>query len=516
MERLHHLLHALDPQQVKVLKNYLTGFSTRDGNTKLWELAALVLSDKNKIPGEKARSKKAIYKTKNAERKNRLKNRLYIKVLDSLLIDINTDRDIYEDEAHPIQVRLRKKMILYDLFKFTPLKLTVGMELLNDIISAAKEYEFHSILLEAMYIYKGNYGFRKGTEFFNKVSKEITYYEKCNQYAQRARDLYLELSLYSTFETKADKNKLEEFLQKSIAELRQYSLETNVKSVGYFLKTFELTHLQFNKKNIEAREIAISMIEFLKKNRAVGRKARFGIAYGTIAEIEMRIGDYDSAMKYLYKGREYFSGSAMNLAISKTIETDILFLKGDYQKAKEMATSLANDHSKVTGDFRRDIMLYYKASCHFMLGEYREAARLFNLKFQLTRDKLGWEVNIRFMRILAMLELNRPDEATMMVENVYQHIRHYKQIKYLNERDQMLLKLFRELAMEGFGFGTPNHKIYHLLLQLQEAEKPHSWEVLSPELIPIHNWVIKKYGRLVPPGEYRLKKKKVFKTAARM
>ncbi|HET6992391.1 MAG TPA: hypothetical protein VFJ43_13745, partial [Bacteroidia bacterium] len=155
MERLHQLLHSLDPQQVKVLKNYLTGFSTRDSNTKFWELAAFLLKDKNKIPGLRACSLH-VYQTKPDGRIEKLKNRLYVKVLDSLLIDINTNRDIYEDETHPVQVRLRKKMILYDLLKFTPLKQTVGMEMINDIIAAAKQYEFYSILLDAMYIYKGN------------------------------------------------------------------------------------------------------------------------------------------------------------------------------------------------------------------------------------------------------------------------------------------------------------------------------------------------------------------------
>lgn len=230
MERLHQLLHSLDPQQVKVLRNYLTGFSTRDSNTKFWELAALLLKKKSKVPDIQSCSM-ILYETKPDGRIERLKNRLYSKVLDSLLIDINTNRDIYEDETHPIQVRLRKKMILYDLLKFTPLKQTVGLEMINDIISVSKQYEFYSILLDAMYIYKFNYGLKQGAVVFNKIKNEIGYYEKCKDHAQRALDLYFELGMISTFNTKADKVKLENYLADSIRELRTYYIETNSKSV---------------------------------------------------------------------------------------------------------------------------------------------------------------------------------------------------------------------------------------------------------------------------------------------
>jgi hypothetical protein len=120
------------------------------------------------------------------------------------------------------------------------------------------------------------------------------------------------------------------------------------------------------------------------------------------------------------------------------------------------------------------------------------------------------------MRIMTMLETNRPDEAHAMVDTTSKHIERYQQTADLSARDKLLLKLFRELAREGFGFGRPSDKIYHYLLQLQEKDKDHSWEPMTPELIPIHTWVVKKYGgRLLPPAVERSKTPKTYKTAAR-
>jgi hypothetical protein len=498
LERLHQLLHSLSPQQVKVLRNYLTSFSTRDGQTKYWELASLLLRETQNIPSLETCSN-TIYKTLPDGRIEKLKNRLYTKTLDSLLIDINTNRDVYEDELHPIQIRLRKKMILYDLLKRTPLKESVGLEMIRDIIQTARQNELFPILLDALYILKWNYGMRKGIEFFNKMNEEVEEAEKSKRYAQRALDLYAQLGQFSTFNTKADEAKIESFLADSILELRRYYLETSIRSVGYFLKTFEMTLLQLKKDFSAAKEVAFSLIAFMDENKVVATQVRYGNCYDYIAEFDILLGNYESALKYILKARPFFTKNRINLAINKTLELNTLFRMEKFAEAKALAEEISQTNVTVTGDFRRDMILYYKACCHFMLGEHRECARLLGQRFIITQDKLGWEINIRFMRIAVMVERNNPDEAYNMVLSLAKHIERYKQSKDLNERDRMLLSLFRELGREGFSFQRPGENVYRLLLLLMETGKPHSWEPLSPELIQMHKWVIGKYAHFLPP-----------------
>lgn len=504
MQRLHQLLNSLNPQQVKVLRNYLTSFSTRDGNTKYWKLASLLLKNKERVPSVKECSEK-IYRSQPDGRIEQLKNRVYAKVLDSLLIDINTNRDISGDVNHPVQIKLRKKMLLYDLLKYTSLRESVGLEMIKDIVAPAREHELFVILLDALYILKWNYGLRKGADFFNKLNKEIEQAEKWKRYAQRAQDLYVQLGQFSTFNTKADKNRLIEFLNSSIAELKQYYLESGVKSIGYFMRTFEMTSFQLNKEPEKAKEAALAIIDLMDANKVIAFKIRYGVCYSYIAEFEAEMGHYEQAINYINKARPFMGQSVINTAVSKRLELNIYILKDDFHKAIEIADDLLKTSPQVTGDFRRDIIFYFKACCHFMLGEYRECARLLGQKFQLTRDKLGWEVNIRFMRIMTLVEQNKPDEAFSMVQSLHKHMERYKQIKDLSERDHMLLMVFRELAREGFAFQRPTDKVYRYLLLLLEKGKPHSWEPLSPELIRIHDWIIRKYEHFVPPAPAKKK-----------
>jgi tetratricopeptide (TPR) repeat protein len=498
MERLHLLLHSLNTQQVKVLKNYLTSFSTRDPKTKFWELASFLLKRKSNIPTISECSMK-IYKSMPDGRILQLKNRLYSKVLDSLLIDINTVRANYDDQLHPIEIKLRKKMILYDLIKYTGLRQTVGFDLIDDIISGAKQNEFYFILMDALYIKKWNYGLRKGVDFFHKMNQEIAHFERCKQAVQKASDLSTELGSFSTFNPKADKVKLSKFISESMEVLKELYFETKARTVWYSLKTFEIAHLQNQKKIPEARDVAISVLDRMKGDRIIGRAVRFGVWHDHLGQFETELGNYDSALENLRKARTFFHNSPMNISINRKLELQVYFLKGDYSSALEIANDLSQTDAKITGDFRRDVILYYKACCHFMLGEFRECARLLGLKFQLTRDKLGWEVNIRFMRIMTMVERGNPDEAFSMVQSLAKHMERYKNAEDFSERDQMLLLVFRELAKEGFAFDRPGDKIYRLLLLLMEKGKPHSWEPLTPELIKIHDWVIRKYSHFLPP-----------------
>jgi tetratricopeptide (TPR) repeat protein len=514
MERLHQLLHSLTKQQVKVLRSYLTSFSTRDPNTKFWELADYILKDKTIIPELKKVSVK-IYGELPDGRIQQLKNRLYYKVLDSLLFDINTVRANYDDELHPIQVKLRKKMILYDLLKHTDLRQTVGFELIDDIIATAKQNEFYAILMDALYIKKWNYGLRKGVSFFQNMNEEIAFYEKCKAAVQRANDLGIELGNYSTFNPKAGKAKLQDFIKDGIDELKQLYIATNTKTLWYTLRTFEVAYLQHQKEHTQARDLALEVITKMKGNKVVGRAVRFGVWYSYLAQFETELGNYDEALLGLEKAKVYFNNNQLNLSVNKKQQLDIRFLQGHYTQALVLANELSQTNTKVTGDFRRDMFLYYKACCHFMLGEFREAVRLLGQKFQITRDKLGWEVNIRFMRIMSMVELQKPDEAFTMVQSLQKHMERYKQLQGLSERDRMLLNVFRELGKEGFAFIRPADKVYRMVLLLMEKGKSHSWEPLSPELIQVHNWIIRRYQHFLPPKSVAEEEKEIVKPRPR-
>ncbi|HEU4717839.1 MAG TPA: hypothetical protein VFU15_08390 [Bacteroidia bacterium] len=493
MEKLHQLLHSLQPNQVRVLKNYLTSFSSRnDPDSKSWELAEYVLSKTKKAP-TLVQASHYLYGKKAINSINRLKNRLFDKVLNSLLIDISTDAMTREDDTHPVQIRIRKKMLLFDLLKYTATRGTVAVDMIQDVIKDAREYEFFPILIDALTIYKPMISHLKSKREADKIDSEITKYEKAKYYNIRAKDIVTELGQYSTFRTKLEKEKILNFLKDSIEELRGYYSEVGGRLLLDHLRTCEMALLQVAGQLSEGISLAKEHVRFLESNKIIDRKNRIGVWNDYIAHLEIDNENYDEAMKYLEKAASCFTSSPTNLAVNRSIQMEVYFHKGNYDKALEISADLIENQAKVIGTFRRDTFIFFQASCYFMKKEYTRCNDLLNERFELTRDKLGWDLNIRFLRIMTMIEMGKPDLAMLQVDALRKNFERFQHRKDITERDKMIIRLFFQMFLEGFAFQYPRNKTNELLLKLKEKGKLYSWEALKPEKIPIHVWALSRY-----------------------
>lgn len=492
LDKLHKLLHALNRQQVKVLKKYLVGFSTRNKTeTKMLELANLLLEKKQSAPDIEYCSL-VIYGESRDSRIDKLKTRLYSKVLDSLAIDINIQRDEYEDEIHPITIRLKKKATILQIIRFTPLRETLGLELIMDIISTAKKYEMYFVLLDHLHHLKYMKAWRDGPKVFNQFIEEIEYYEKCNQANIRATDNYYRMITKTGFSSNTPLEKQSEVLLDYVSQSRYDYQVTNSATVGYYLRLFEVAYYQSLKNYQKAKESALEMLELIKNNIAVYRKTRMGFALDNIAECEIYLGQYEDALHHLQKSREYFQPNSPDYFVNKQLELDAQLLNGNIEKAQQLLEELQKTNRLKQGDFRIAKYAFYEACVHFKLGRFKECSRQLSLKFELSKDKLGWEIAIRILRIMTMIELNRHDEAQPMVGNLQKHIERNARKADVNERDRMILKLFRELDKAGFRFDNLSKVPRDLHAKLSEKNQPWSWKPLSPELIPVHEWLQSK------------------------
>lgn len=492
LDKLYQLLHALNRQQIKVLKKYLVGFSTRnESETKMLELANLLLNKKQSPPDIDYCSQ-AIYNSKRDSRIDKLKTRLYNKILDSLAIDINIQRDEYEDEIHPVSIKLKKKSTILQIIRFTPLRETLGLELLNDIIATAKKYEMYSILLDHLHQLKYLKSWREGPKTFQKYQEEIEYYDKCNKASLKAQDNYYQMITQTGFSAKNDVQKLSEILLEYVSQSRFDYQQTKSPSVGYYLRLFELAYYQNIQDYKKAKSAGLEMLELIHNNISVYRKSRMGYAWGNIAECDTYLGNYSQALVSARKSFEFIQPYSSDYFVNKQLEFEIQVLNGELENAQLTLQELQKTNRLKQGDFRIAKFAYYEACVHFRLGHFKECSRQLSLKYELSKDKLGWEIAIRILRIMTMIELNRHDEAQPMVGNLQKHIERNARKADVNERDRLVLKLFRELDKGGFRFDSLSKATRDILAKLSETDKPWSWKPLSPELIPVHTWLLGK------------------------
>lgn len=507
MNELHFILHSLNRQQIKVLKKYLTAFSTRNEKvSKTWELAEYILRSEKKMPTSEECSRK-IYKQSKDSKIEKLKSRLINKIFEALLIDVNMDRKGSFDERDHVMIKTYKKVALYQTLRLSTKHPGILNHFQNEIISQSRKYEIYPLLLHHLQHRKWSTGWREGFNAFNKYNEEIAFYERCNKAVSYATDCYYQMVLQISFEANPNKLKYKEFLKESVDKIRLDYEYTKSKSVGYYLRVMEMAYYQNEGNWARAKSAGEELLE-LVKSPALFRKAMLGSCYDDIAECDIHLANYAEAVLNAQKAQKYFVPNSSDFYLSKGIEFHASFYSNKTEQANTICDILLRSTPASQGDFRVAKYNLFKACVNFKLGKFKEALTSLSMKFELSKDKLGWEIAIRLLRIMAQIELGKLDEVQNAVVSLQKHLERNAPKGDVHERDRMILRLMQLLDKEGFRKGHCTAEMSRLLLRLSESSGAPAWQPFSPELIPIHNWIMTRFDLNPVKEEISPKKKR--------
>jgi tetratricopeptide (TPR) repeat protein len=493
MEALHSLLHSLSRAQIRVLRNYLTSFSSRgEADAKTLHLTEILLRSSTDVPSIEQCSRE-IYGEPVGSRMLKLKSRLKSKVLDSLLLDINVERNDVFDELDQMTIKLKKKSAQFYVLNYSLSSHPYVKELIDGIIANSKQFENYSVLIELLRFKKFKKGFRQGEREFNKANKEIAFYESCNTAVLKAIDYYYRMSMMTSFKGGVEGKKGQKFLLDAIADLhKEYEL-TRSAVVSYYLKQLEFAYFSANKNFEAARNVCLEQLAVVNNHKSVYRRLRVGIAYDNIAQCDIFLEEYDKAIRNAQAAQKHFEKTSMNFYVSKEIEFYSLFYNKDLQRARSIGSLLLGNIKTKTGDFRYAKYRFFVAAILFQLGSYKETLKLVSEKLEVSKDKSGWEIAIRILIVLCQIELGSFDQASMLIDSLRKHIDRQGKVADIRERDRLIVKVLQMISKRGFAQGQVSEKEIELLRLLASDDKKYKWEALTPELIPFHQWVIKKY-----------------------
>lgn len=492
MNELHFILHSLNRQQIKVLKKYLIAFSTRNEKvSKTWELAEFILRSEKKIPTSDECSRK-IYKQPKDSKIEKLKSRLINKIFEALLIDVNMDRKGSFDERDHIMIKTYKKVAVYQTLRLSTKHPGILNHFQNEIINQSRKYEIYPLLLHHLQHRKWSTGWREGFNAFNKYNEEIEFFERCNKALTNATDCYYQMVLKISFEANPNKRKYREFLKDSVDQIRLDYEYTKSKSVGYYLRIMEMAYYQNDGDWAKAKSAGEELRE-LVKSPALFRKAMLGSCYDDIAECDIHLENYSEAVLNAQKAQKYFIPNSSDFYLSKGLEFHANFYSNKIEQANNICDILLRSTAANQGDFRVAKYNLFKACVNFKLGKFKEALTTLSMKFELSKDKLGWEIAIRLLRIMAQIELGKLDEVQNAVISLQKHLERNAPKGDVHERDRMILRLMQLLDKEGFRKGYCTPEMSRLLLHLTETTGALAWQPFSPELIPIHVWMMNRF-----------------------
>lgn len=492
MEELHSLLHSLSRAQIRLLRNYLTCFSSRgESDAKTLHLTELLLAGEE-VPSIRVCSN-AIYQCEPDSKILKLKSRLKSKILDSLLLDINIDRPDSLDELDLSVIKIKKRLALCYTLLYSVGYNSITRSLIQEVISLAKTYENYSTLIEALRLINWRENSRKNEKNFINLSEDIAQYEKRLAYINKAIDLYYLFVLKNNSTANPNQKKLQSFLQESIFELKSYYDETSSALIGYYLKVLENAYFQNSKNYISARDVCIEQLAIVNNNKSVYRKQRVGIAYDNIAQCDIYIGDYAKAARNAQAAQKHFLKNSTNYTVAKEIEFCATLYNREYQKARSISTSLISSIKNGNSGMILAKYRFFKANAYFMTADYKECLKLVTEKQEISKDKGGWEVAIRILTILCHIELGYFDIASQQIDGLRRYIDRQGKVTDIRERDKLIARALQLMSKRGFSYDQIGEKELDVLRQLAGDDKKYKWEVLTSELIPFHQWATNKY-----------------------
>jgi hypothetical protein len=494
MSSLHELIHGLSPRETTIVKNYLQFFS---GNKQSENILSVQLFDYIHNAKEKPSDEdccKAIYGTgkDNHESFKKLKYRLKSKILDSLLTDLGEDKKEMMDEVDYAAFRVKKKSIQSRLLYFSNPHSETSRELLEEIIAECKKYEFYNILEEHLDIQKTRYTFKNGEKEFDKASAEVLHYRQCADAVSKANDYYYKL-IFISEKNEKDGVKIRTFLTDVISELTQSAIKTKSNMIRYFLKFFEIYYYMRSKSYLKARDICAELIDMINRSPALKRKQRLGTAYSNFSVCEIYLENFNKALEYAQKARKNFIPCSFDHSVAWEQEFYALFYSGQFDKAEIVAQAMLSTASrKELGEMLYAKYNFLHANALFKKGEFSDAARILNQKWEITNDKEHWETELRILSIMTAIELDNFDTAVSQTESLRKFMQRNEKEHPESPRNKTILKLLLLIEKKGFRF---NDKSEALLEQLSAPNQEQSWELLSAELIPFHLWIKEKMQR---------------------
>jgi tetratricopeptide (TPR) repeat protein len=493
MQKIHFLIHSLSMPQHKMLKVYLQYFSVRkEPDTQLMKLVDILLESGTEVPKLEECSQ-LIYGKMNYNGIQKIKSRLLKKVENLLLLDSGTEkREIGQDELDRYVVLIRRKVALFHILLSKTGNSALLVSEMEEIIRLSKKYELFSSLIEQLKFKKWLRSIREGEKVLFELNKEIDFYIRCNNALNKATDCYYIAMIRSNFKSSADKRSFQKYLRESIAILNEECRATGSPIVSYYTKQLELMYHESLDDVKVTHDVCMELLKIVKDNKSVFRKQRIAIVYDHLASSDIRLGDFELAVKNALAAQKNFIRYSANYYTSVEYEFLARFYDEDLERSNVLCQILLKSAKNEMGDFRYAKYLFYQANVLCMQKKYKEANKVLNYRLQLSKDKQGWDLSMRILKIQVLVEMDRYDEASSQVSSLMKHVERSFSKDELKPREKLIIKILRMLEHEGFSSTR-------ILLKLEEAcihladHNTYPWEPISSELIPFEKWLANRY-----------------------
>ncbi len=165
------------------------------------------------------------------------------------------------------------------------------------------------------------------------------------------------------------------------------------------------------------------------------------------------------------------------------------FHRGNLRGAEKASEQLKNKIIIFDTSFYKHLISFYQAHIHFLFFRMRESLKSIQNLDVFEKDKAGWNLGVRLLRIMNFIEMDKLDTAELHIESMRKHIeRTEKSGIKVRKRDKTILKILIELVKQDFNFQKTLMKKADLIALLGSTEFEYCWEMMKHEMIVFHVW----------------------------
>lgn len=485
LQKLHSLVHQFNTHELTLIRYALKGSKDESGENKYLRLFEYVIKE-HKTISRKAASM-AIYHAMPDTRITKLAERLEEKILDIIISEVflkKSDRiNLYSES----RIQTRKKALQISVLHYLNGTSQYLFDLIEKGIVEGKKSGLELALIDLFQAKRGAQIFYGTTNEYKRSNKSFEFYRKCYACSLEVLRCYNEIIKDEGFGHSRTGGRKRETVRMMILKLNTHKTYMQSIFTKYLFGLIRVEYFFLQENYISAKKLLHQQIRLIKSSILAGSNKEI-ILHNELCNCEIFLGNYKKAISQREKLTSIFRRTnKLDYYIFLHSLFYPVFYDNQYSYAIQILLEFHSDNNPIKSIFRYGKNDYFLACVHFQKNEVQKALTIVNQPSPLNKDKTGYDIAIRVLRIQSLLELEREDEAATQAENLRKHIsRNYKRA-YVSDRDKMIIRILQQMTRRGFS-GNPYKAESEMIKKLSHNKGNFKWMPKTPELIRFHEW----------------------------
>lgn len=487
LQSIRKLISNMSPEEIATFRNFLTSFDSRGErfNSKSVKLIDLLGRSPENVSDREVEF--IVYGKRSTMAFSRLLIRFRDKLLESLLLDVNTKREGAYSEQFRYLFEVRKKISYGQVLVGRGMN-EMALFVYDSAIETCEKFEFYEELLMTLRLKMQLVSLTQGYDEFQRIMREYRRYDLCREAAFAAYCDYNLLVSKAVFKGRQEEHS--HFLIRAIARMRRDYEATSSANVAFYLYYLETQHFQELQFYRHARKSLQRLAALIEKSPAIHADYRLGNALTNLADNDLFLRNFDRCVSTCAQARALLMPGSFNEYQCMETEFFGLFYSNRYDEARLLLEELLEKDTGKNAAFRHGRRHYLLACTLFMQGHYREVQELLLEQNEIESDREGWNIGIRMLSIMNDVERALHDMAGKKIENARKHLRKLGNEEKLRRRDTLIYEILRELDNRSYDFKLVYQALAGHFEELRSSDADTCWLVRSPELIIFHEWFL--------------------------